>query len=418
MGNYTCSIDLGTHLTKVIISRLESSYLENNLSFSSDPSPIEIIGVSTLPSAGIKSGSIMNIAAIAEVIQEALNEAELISGIEVEEALVNITGKHLYGENSCGVIAVSEPSKGIDLLDLIRSIEYSQNVRMPIDKEIIHVLSRHFNVDNEEKIKDPISMTGMRLEANVHLVSANLTAISNIHKSIESSGVKVTDMVMNSLASAEAILTTEQKELGAVVIDLGEGTADMIAYTEGGVSLSYVLPYGGGHITQDISIGLKTPTIEVAEMLKKNYGAALNRLIDPTEKIDLPQNYSKNKNWILRQNMAIIIEDRLREIFELLAAELKKTGIIENIGSGIMLCGGSSLLEGIDDLAEEVFSLPCFLPSPKPMRGFYDKVLSAEYTVALGMLYYKERLATKKRIPSTSSTKFVHRIKDWMIENF
>ena len=431
METYICVIDLGTQVTKALVARIY------NTSVSSQYPNIDLVAASTTRSLGMKSGFIVNIYAASQSIREVLHEVELISGTKVTKVIVNISGKHLCGSNEKGVVAVAQPKSGIDLQDIIRSIEYAQeNIYLPADKQFLHVLSRQFAVDRENNIKDPIGMQSQRLEADVHIISASKTALSNIKKTFSQIGIEVSDIVMNSLASAEAVLSTEHKESGIAVIDIGEGVSDMIAYTDGGASFSHVIPYAGFHLTQDISIGLQV-SLELAEMLKKNHGSALARLVDPLERIE--NMYSNNGNseslelssqglgnGILRHDMVFIMEARLREIFTLLKNQYEETHSMDQLNRGIVLCGGTTSLEGIEECAQEVFGVPCVVSSPNPSEsigGFFDQVAAPDYTAVVGMLVHKNKNDIYNETfysqdMRSSNPTFMHRFKNWMFENF
>ena len=413
---YTCVVDIGSSSVHVAIARINEVLNEYH---SFDPSTIEILGVGSSASNGVKAGSLINLDIVSKSVSEALNEAELMSGVKLQEATVNITGKHLRSENSTGIVAVADQNKIVSVQDVMRAIEGSQNIRLSRDQEIIHILSQQFRVDNEAGIKDPIGMTGMRLEADVHIVSANLTALNNVTKVMNSVGLQLRGGVMNSLASAEALLSEEEKEIGTLVLDIGEGVTDVIAYSEGGVFFSSVIPYGGGHVTQDISLALKIP-LEFAEMLKKQEGSALLARIDPLEKIEIPGNFKKDSRWVLRQALVEIIDARLREIFELVHKQLSDASIQPLLGGSIAICGGMALLEGIDDLAEDVFGQSATVLSPSGLSGFGEKLYSPEYATLVGMLFYENKNTAPPNTTEANrnSIGLLRRVQTWLTENF
>lgn len=307
------ALDLGTSLTKVVLARPISEY------------EVEVIGTGAYPSSGVKNGSIINIESTTRSIIEAISEAELTSGQEISAVAVNITGKTLRADNSKGVVAITNRDRTVTEPDVVRVIEAAQAVRVPADQQILHVLSKEFSVDDQTSIRDPIGMTGVRLEAEVHIVTAGITAIHNLEKCIELSGLGCEVMILSSLASSEAVLTSGEKDLGTAVLDIGAGICDLIVYVDGGISYSSVIPFGGINVTSDISIGLKT-TLETAELLKKRHGHTILSEIDPTETIEIPPISGRPARQVLREELVSIIEPRMREIFEMADKELEKSG--------------------------------------------------------------------------------------------
>lgn len=415
MKDYICAIDIGSSLCQVLVGR---------------PVPgdgVEVIGVGTAPTRGVRSGSIVNIEATVQAVNEAVREAELMSGLAADEIFINITGKHLRGDNSRGVIAITNKERIVSEADVLRVIEGAQNIRIPADQEVIHVLSREFTVDDQTGIKDPVGMTGIRLEADVHIVTAGVTALTNFNKVVTGAGLHAQGGVMSSLASAEAVLDSGEKDLGVAVIDIGGGICDIVMYVEGGVMFSSVVPLGGIHVTQDLSIGLKVP-MEVAEVVKKNYGAARSAVVDPTEKIELPGIPGRAPRLVLRQQIAEIIEPRMKEILEMIDTELLKSGKKNFLAGGVVLTGGGSLLEGMEDLAEETLGLSVTVRSPMNVEGFVDRVSTPEFATSVGILHYTSRVAAgggqfredrrgSRGGAGPSGNSMVDKIKNWISEN-
>ncbi|MCR9143171.1 MAG: cell division protein FtsA [bacterium] len=422
MKDYICAIDIGSSLCQVLVGRPLSESAGDRAG-----DHVEVIGVGTAPTRGVRSGSIVNIEATVQAVSEAVREAELMSGLAADEILINITGKHLKGDNSRGVIAVTNKERIVSESDVLRVIEGAQNIRIPADQEIIHVLSREFTVDDQTGIKDPVGMTGIRLEADVHIVTAGVTALTNFNKVVSGAGLNAAGGVMSSLASAEAVLDPGEKDLGVAVIDIGGGICDIVMYVEGGVIFSSVVPLGGIHVTQDLSIGLKAP-MEVAEVVKKNYGAARSSVVDPTEKIELPGIPGRPPRWVLRQQLAGIIEPRMVEILEMIDTELLKSGKKNFLAGGVVLTGGGSLLEGMEDLAEETLGLSVTVRSPMNVEGFVDRVSTPEFATSVGILHYTSRVAgaggggwDDRQATRSSSSGGGHsmadRIRNWISEN-
>lgn len=396
------AIDIGSSAVRVLMGR-------------SDESGIQITGVGSSVSRGVRNGAIVNIDATVQSIQEAAREAELMSGIVVGDAVCNITGKHLKGENSRGVVAVTSRDRIVSEADVLRVVEGAQNIRIPADQEILHVLSREFVVDDQSGIKDPVGMTGVRLEAEVHIVTAGRTALSNLRKSVNGAGVRITNLMMSSLASAEAVLAPGEKDLGVAVIDVGAGITDIIVYIEGGVYFSSTVPFGGAHVTQDLSIGLKIP-VDAAEALKRASGSAQVAAVDPIEKLELPSVAGRPPRWVLRQEVASIIEPRMREIFELADQEIMRSGKKGSLAGGIVLCGGAARIEGSVSLAEEVFALAARRGTPQPLGGFFERADGPEFATAVGLLLSaSESEAVPQKRPKTGG--WFGRMKEWVQEN-
>ncbi|WP_411823979.1 cell division protein FtsA [Leptospira sp. 'Mane'] len=401
------ALDLGSSLVKVVIGRLVNEY------------EIEIIGTGSYPSSGIKNGSIVNIETTTKSIIEAFGDAELMAGQEVGAVVVNISGKSVHGFNEKGIIAVTNRERTVSEMDIMRVVEAAQSVHVPGDQQVIHVLTKEFKVDDQVNIKDPIGMTGVRLEAEVHIVSCGMTALNNIDRCVEQSGLIQMDRVLSSLASSEAVLTSGEKDLGTAVVDIGSGICDIIVYVDGGIAFSSVVPFGGFHITSDLSIGLKT-TIETAEILKKRYGHTQIDQIDPTERIEIPAISGRAARSIFRQELVEIMEPRIREILEMVDHELNRSGFKPALAGGVILTGGTSLLYGIDVLAEEVFRLSVGRAKPAGLTGLTDKVSSPEYATAIGLIKYVSKLQNleQKNIHSSSEQdSLMKKVRRWMENN-
>ncbi|PKA15701.1 cell division protein FtsA [Leptospira haakeii] len=398
------SLDLGSALTKVVVGRPISEY------------ETEIIGTGMFPSSGIKNGSIINIEATTRSIIEAVSEAELMCGQEIGYVVVNVTGKSVRADNSKGVVAITNRDRVVTEPDIVRVIEAAQAVRVPADQEILHVLSKEFSVDDQTSIKDPIGMTGVRLEAEVHIVTAGLTALHNLEKCIEAAGLAEETRVLSSLASSDAVLTSGEKDLGTAVLDIGAGICDLIVYVDGGIAYSSVIPFGGYNVTSDLSIGLKT-TIETAELVKKRFGHCSLEEIDPTETVEIPPISGRPARTVLREELVHVIEPRMREIFEMVDAELIKSGKKSFLAGGVILTGGGSLLEGIESLAEDVFRLTVTRARPAGLSGLSDRVSSPEFATAVGLIKYASRLGDMERKSQDRSETWGKKIRRWIEEN-
>lgn len=383
------AIDLGSSQIKVVIGRVI------------DQDQVEIIGTGIAIATGIKNGAIINIENTGRAISEAVQNASLVAGQDISAAIVNISGKTIRSLNEKGVVAITNKDRIVTDNDVKRVIEAAYSIKLPSDQEILHVLSKEFSVDEQTNIKEPLGMTGVRLEAEVHIVTAGITAISNLDRCLDVAGIQQLDKVLSCFASSEAVLTTSEKEMGVAVVDIGAGITDIVLYIDGGVTYSSVVPLGGNNITSDIAIGLKVNT-ESAEIIKRKYANVLAKKVDPTEKIDLPPVGGKSARTALKQDLAKIIEPRVREIIELVNAELEKSGKKPFLAGGVILTGGTSLIEGIDILAEEIFELSVGRAKPAGVSGLIDKVASPEYSTAVGLIKYAAR---SFNIGQTSSEK-------------
>ena len=405
MEDIIVGLDIGTTKTCAVIGYLN----ENN--------QVEVAGVGTAPSKGIKSGVIVNIDSTATSIEKAVEEAELMSGYEVSGLFVGISGQHVKGENSRGVVAVSNRSRTITPVEVKRVIEAAQAIVIPVDREILHVLSKEFAVDDQTGVKDPIGMSGVRLEAEVHIITGAMANIQNVIKTVAKAGFQYRDIVFNALASADAVLTRDEKELGVALIDMGGGTTDLIIYLEGGVAYSTVLSIGGIHVTNDISIGLRTP-IESAEMIKKKYGCAVLDLVDASDMVEVPSVGGRAPRRLFRQELTQIIEPRMTEIMEMIEQELKRSGKKEMLAAGVVITGGGSMIDGCVESAERVFNMPVRIGSPSDIVGLKDVVSTPQFSNGVGMLKYGIRLnqfRDKTRFEKTKGGLFT-RIKNWLEE--
>jgi cell division protein FtsA len=375
MDEVIVGLDIGTTKTCAVVG------------FLSENGQMEIAGVGVAPSKGMKTGVIINIDNTIASIAKAMEDAELMAGAEVSTAIVGLSGQQMQGENSRGVVAVANRNRTITHSEIKRVIEAAQAIVIPADREIVHVLSREFSVDSQTGIKDPVGMSGVRLEAEVHIITGASPSIMNLAKAVAGAGLECRDIVFSPLASAEAVLSRDEKELGVAIVDIGGGTTDILVYIDGGPSYSSVLPLGGSHVTSDISIGLRTP-IDSAEVIKKKYGCSLAELVDPTETVEVPSVGGRAPRRIFRQELAGIIEPRMMEIMEMVDKELIKCGKKSLIAAGVVITGGGSMIDGAVDLAEKVFNLPVRVGAARDLSGLKDKVASPVYANAVGLLKY------------------------------
>lgn len=397
------ALDLGSSKTTVLVAKLES------------PGVIDLIGVGVAPSNGIKSGGVTNIEGTVRSIKEAIEEAEIMSGIEITSVVTNVTGKHVHGDNSIGVIAITNKDRIIHQSDIFRVIEAAQSIRIPADQEILHVLSKSFRVDDQSGIKDPTGMLGVRLEADVHIVTGSSTYMQNMDKAIHEAGLGVSDRILSALASSYAVLAEGEKELGVAVVDIGAGIIDIILYIDGGVSYTSTIGIGSQHMTQDISIGLKTP-MEAAEILKKRYGTVLSAMVDKDEMIEVPSVGDRSPRMTSRKHLAEIMEARMRELLELIDNEIIRSGQKNRLAGGIIFTGGGSLVDGMNILAEEVINLGVSTGHPKGFSGIVEKISSPIFSTATGLILYAAQY-TDFKTGKKNSKGFLDRMRNWIQDN-
>lgn len=379
---------------------------------------IDIVGIGSHPSKGLRKGVVVNIEATVESIKKAIEEAELMAGCDISSVYVGITGGHIHGENSHGIVAIK--NKEVSENDIARVIDAARAMPLPMDREIIHVIPQEFIVDEQDGIKEPLGMSGVRLEAKVHVISAATSSIQHIIKCANRCGLNVNDIVLEPLASSEATLSHDEKELGVVLVDIGGGTTDVVIYSEGGIVYTSVLTIGGNHITNDIAIGLRTPANE-AEKIKQKYGCALSSLVQRDETIEVPSVGGRKPRILSRQILSEIIEPRVEEIFSLVRQEITKSGFEENIASGVVITGGATILEGMPDLAEQVLDFPVRRASPRGIGGLVDVVKSPMYGAGVGLVLYGSRNLrdAKNRVKEDGVySKVKERMKNWIGEIF
>jgi len=358
------------------------------------PDSVEIIGMGSYPSEGLRKGVVINIEHTVNSIKEALEEAETMAGCEISAVYAGIAGGHIKGFNSHGVIALKE--KEVTKKDIDRVIEAASAVAIPMDREVIHTLVQEFIVDEHNAIIDPLGMSGVRLEAKIHIVTGAVTSAQNIIKCANRAGLDVCDIILQSLASSEAVLSTEERNLGAALVDFGGGTTDMAIFSKGAIKHTSVLPLGGDNLTYDISVGLRTPRLE-AEKIKIKYGCALSSLIGKEETIEVPGMGGRKPRVLSRQILGEILEPRVEEIFSLIYGELLRSGHEEGISSGVVVTGGSAELAGITEMAEQVFNAPARVGYPQGITGLVEVVNKPMYATAVGLVLQGSKTSKKRR---------------------
>jgi cell division protein FtsA len=377
---------------------------------------IEIIGIGSHRSRGLKKGVVVNIESTVQSIQRAIEEAELMAGCHIDEVYAGIAGSHVRSLNSHGIVAIRD--REVFPQDIDRVIDAAQAVAIPADQKVLHILPQEYLVDNQEGVREPLGMSGVRLEAKVHLVTCAVNAAQNVEKCIERCGLKVKDVILEQLASSYAVLSDDERELGVCLVDIGGGTTDIAVFTDGAIRHTAVIPIAGDQVTNDIAMALRTPT-QNAEEIKIKYACALTQLARADETIKVPGVGDKPPKELSRQALAEVVEPRYDELFTLVQAELRRSGFEDLIAAGIVLTGGSSKMEGVIELAEEIFHVPVSLGTPKHVTGLKDIVRNPIYATGVGLLLYGKQREEETRGRGKGRTSgVVKRLKSWVSENF
>jgi len=350
---------------------------------------LDVIGVGAAPSKGLRKGVVVNIDATVEAIRQSVQEAEEMAGAEIAAVYAGVAGGHVRGVNSRGVVAVAGRDREVSAADVDRAVDAARAVNLSQDREIIHVLPQTYVVDEQDGIREPIGMSGVRLEVEVHMITGAVTSVQNVVRSVNRAGLEVRDIVLEPLASAEAVLYADEKELGVVLVDIGGGTTDVAFFRDGAVWHTAVLPLGGDHITNDIAIGLRTPATD-AEELKRRYGCALTSLVSAEESIDVPSVGGRPPRALSRQILAEIVQPRVEEIFGLVARKLAREGRTDAT-AGVVVTGGTSIMEGVPEVAETVFDLPVRRGVPESVGGRSDLVKSPMHATGVGLALWGAR---------------------------
>jgi cell division protein FtsA len=383
-----------------------------------DGAKCEIIGIGTTPSKGLRKGVVINIDSTVDSIKKAVEEAELMAGVPIQGVYAGIAGGHIKGFNSHGVVAVK--TREVSKKDVERVIDAAQAVAMPLDREVIHILPQEYIVDDQDGIIDPLGMSGVRLEARVHIVTGAVTSAQNIIKSCHKAGLDVLDIVLEPLAAADAVLTDEEKELGVALVDIGGGTTDVAIFGDGSIKHTAVLALGGINLTNDIAYGLRTPATE-ADKIKRAHGCALVEMVEEDEVVEVLSVGGHKPRGISRIALAEIIEPRAEEFFDLINREILKSGYDDRIASGVVLTGGTVMLSGMTELAEQVFNLPVRRGNPMDIGGLVDVVNSPMYATAVGLVKYAATHASEGGFGTNETgifDKILVKMKGWLGEFF
>jgi cell division protein FtsA len=405
--NLLVGLDIGTSKVVAIVGEIKSD------------GALEIIGIGSHPSRGLKKGVVVNIESTVQSIQRAVEEAELMAGCEIHSVYAGIAGSHVRSLNSHGIVAIKD--KEVVQGDVERVIDAAKAVAIPADQKILHVLPQEYIIDSQEGIRDPIGMSGVRLEAKVHIVTGADSAAQNIVKCVQRCGLSVDDIVLEQLASSYAVLTEDEKDLGVCVVDIGGGTTDIAVFGGGAIRHTAVIPIAGDQITNDIAVSMRTPT-QYAEDIKIKYACALSQLANPDETIEVPSVGDRPPRRLARQTLAEIVEPRYEELFALIRDELRRAGLEEQVATGIVLTGGSAKMEGAIELAEEVFHMPVRLGVPQYVTGLAGVVSNPIHATGVGLLLYaKSNLETQRAdapLLAGGVKNLFERMKAWFQGNF
>lgn len=402
---YIVGLDIGTTKICILVAEIR------------DDGALDIIGMGSSDSKGLRKGVIINVDPTVECIKKVVEEAELMAGVNIEEAFVGIAGEHIMGSNSRGMISINSKDRIITRDDINRVIEAAKTIPIPTDKDILHVLPQEFMLDGQDEIGDPLGMSGSRLEVNVHVVTCGMTQLQTLLTCVNRAGLEVADTVLEQLASSEAVLTHDEKDLGVALIDIGGGTTDLAVFEKQSLWHSYIRSIGGDHFTSDIAVGLRTPIGE-AEKIKKKYGCALSSLIEEEETIEVPSVGGRKARYMSRQILCDIIQPRAEELFMIIKDEIERMGLSRSLNSGIVITGGGSLLEGMTEIAERIFDLPVRVGKPTGVGGLIDVINSPVYSTAVGLIIYGYRTRELRRDRYISRRKPLWRFKDWFNEIF
>ncbi len=400
-------LDIGTSKVVAIVGEMQPD------------GDVEVIGIGSHPSRGLKKGVVVNIESTVQSMQRAVEEAELMAGCQIHSVYAGIAGSHIRSLNSHGIVAIKD--REVTQGDVDRVLDAARAVAIPADQEILHILPQEYIIDSQEGVREPIGMSGVRLEAKVHMVTGAVSAAQNIVKCIRRCGLEVDDIVLEQLASSYAVLTDDEKELGVCLVDIGGGTTDIAVFTEGAIRHTAVIPIAGDQVTNDIAVALRTPT-QHAEEIKKRYACALSQLAGTEETIEVPSVGDRAPRRLSRQTLAEVVEPRYEELMTLIQAELRRSGFEDLIAAGVVLTGGSSKMEGAVDLAEEVFHMPVRLGAPQHMTGLTDVVRNPIYATGVGLLHSGHRHRGEPRAEIASGANGLRavwgRMKDWFKGNF
>ncbi len=405
MSNLIVGLDIGTSKVVAIVAEIN------------DENEIEIIGLGSCRSRGLKKGVVVNIESTVQTIRSAIQEAELMAGCNIHAVFTGIAGNHIRSLNSHGIVAIRDNE--VTAGDIERVIDAAKAVAIPADQKILHIIPRDFIIDGQEGIKEPIGMSGVRLEAKVHIVTGAVSAAQNIIKCVRRCGLEAHDIVLEQLASSYSVLTEDEKDLGVCLVDIGGGTTDLAVFTKGAISHTSVIPIAGDHVTNDIAVALRTPT-QNAEEIKVQHACALAQLANSDESVEVPSVGNRPLRRMSRQTLAEVVEPRYVELFSLVQADLRSSGYERQIVAGIVLTGGSSNMQGVVELAEEVFHMPVRVGTPQYVSGLVELVRNPIYATGVGLLLYgrgRQQDGDRTRRLDTGASGVWNRMKSWFQGN-
>jgi cell division protein FtsA len=404
--NLIVGLDIGTSKVVAIVGELR------------DDGAIDIIGIGSHPSRGLKRGVVVNIESTEQSIQRAVEEAELMAGCQIHGVHAGIAGSHIRSMDSHGIVAIKD--REVTTNDVERVIDAAKAVAIPADQKIIHIMPQEFIIDQQDGIRQPVGMSGVRLEAKVHLVTGAVSAAQNIVKCVRRCGLDVDDLILEQLASSYAVLSEDERELGVCLVDIGGGTTDIAIFTGGSIRHTAVIPIAGDQVTNDIAVALRTPT-QHAEEIKIRYACALRQLADHEERIEVKSIGERPSRMLNRQTLAEVVEPRFEELLGLIQAELRRSGFEDLMAGGVVLTGGSAKMEGLIELAEEVFHMPVRLGIPHGVAGLADVVRNPIYATGVGLLQFAARNRSPQypEMPPEGGVKVVwDRMKQWFQGSF
>ncbi|HLA32122.1 MAG TPA: cell division protein FtsA [Pseudomonas sp.] len=405
-GKMIVGLDIGTSKVVALVGEVTAD------------GQLEIVGIGTHPSRGLKKGVVVNIESTVQSIQRAIEEAQLMAGCRIHSAFVGVAGNHIRSLNSHGIVAIRD--REVSPADLERVLDAAQAVAIPADQRVLHTLPQDYVIDNQEGVREPLGMSGVRLEAKVHVVTCAVNAAQNVEKCVRRCGLEVDDIILEQLASAYAVLTDDEKELGVCLVDIGGGTTDIAVFTQGAIRHTSVIPIAGDQITNDIAMALRTPTKD-AEDIKQRYGCALRQLADPQHMVEVPGIGERGPRQLSRQTLAEVIEPRTEELYSLVQSELRRSGYEDLLSSGIVITGGSSSMQGMVELGEEIFHMPVRIGQPQYHGGLSEVVRNPRYATAVGLLLLglqqqRQYELTQAQIGSLHG--LIERMKSWFKGNF
>ena len=404
--NLIIGLDIGTSKVVAIVAELMADGSMN------------VIGLGQHVSRGLKKGVVINIDSTVNAIQRAIEEAELMADCTIKNVFTGIAGSHVQSINARGMVKIKDAE--VTLADVARVIETAQAIALPSDQQILHILTQEYIIDGQEDVREPLGMSGMKLEVKVHIVTGAVAAAQNIVKSIKRCGLEVTDLILQPLASSEAVLTEDEKELGVCLVDIGGGTTDIAVFKQGAIRHTAVIPIAGDQITNDVAVALRTPT-QSAEDIKIKHGCALRQLADPREVVEVQGTDGRESRQLSVQTLAEVIEPRVVELYEFVLAELRRSGLEEMIASGIVITGGSAMMKGMVELGEEIFHMPVRMGLPRYVGGLSEVVSNPRYATGVGLLLIGKRLVAQQiqvGLDANSFGRILERMKSWFQGNF